>query len=673
MRSWNSSPLALSAGVSLAPTSRPSVRLRQLILGTLVGAAGVLGGGAALTLHDAATVRATSTRNGIQSLPLVAQGSVSAVLGGERLGYRVLHLRAVNPEQHLRMGFSRQGVTVASGRARTVMRLSAYGYATTLRPLRPAAPQVRANRVSYTYGSLEEQFANGPLGLEQSFELAARPTAGRGPLTFSVSLSGNLHPRLHDGSLWLHGDGISLRYGGLVATDAHGRVLRSWLELVGDRVLVRVDDRDAAYPLWIDPFIQQAELTGSRGSPGEEFGESVAIAASTIVVGTPNHADTATGAEQGAAYVFTKPASGWADATQAAVLRANRGESEEDFGHSVAVSGDTIVVGAPFREVGRHTGQGSAYVFVKPARGWRDATQTATLTAKRGAAHEFFGESVAVSGNVVVCGAPSHRVASNASQGAVDIFRKPADGWRGALTQSAELIAADGQANDSLGISVAVSRDTLVAGADLHRVDAHTGEGAAYVFTKPASGWRDSTQTAELTDYEGEAGELFGHSVALSGATIVVGAPFHELGDVVDQGAVYVFVMPASGWRGSVSQIAELTVSDGAKNELLGRSLAIFGNTVVAGASAREIGASSEQGEVYVFVKPASGWENVTPAADLIASNGTTGDDLGRSVAVSGKTIVAGAPDHEVRGELAQGAVYAFVFRGASAGAPAVH
>jgi FG-GAP repeat len=419
-------------------------------------------------------------------------------------------------------------------------------------------------------------------------------------------------------------------------------------------------------------FVQQAELTASHGTRGEELGESVAISGSTIVVGTPNYA-TSSGVEQGAVYVFTKPASGWANATQVAVLTARRGQPEELFGHSVSVSGSTIVVGAPFREVGKHTGQGAAYVFVRPAGGWRDATQTATLTAAKGEAHEFFGEAVAVSGNVVVSGAPSRAVGPNARQGAVDVFRKPAAGWKGAMTQSAQLTASDGRANDALGISVALSGRTIVAGADLHSVDARAGEGAAYVFVRPASGWRDATQTTELTAEEGGPGELFGHSVALSGATVAVGAPYREVGGVAAQGAVYVFVRPASGWSGPVGQAAELTASDGAKNELLGRSLAVSGNTVVAGASSREIARNAEQGELYVFAKSASGWANVAPVAELTAADGATGDSLGRSVAVSGDTVIAAAPDHEVRHALAQGAVYVFMARPPSAAAQAVH
>ena len=255
-----------------------------------------------------------------------------------------------------------------------------------------------ANRVSYAHGSLREWYANGPLGLEQGFDVAARPSAGSGPLSFSLALSGNLDARLERGSLLLRGRGAALRYGGLLATDAHGRVLRSWLELVRARVLIRVDDRGATYPLRIDPFIQQAELTASNGAEGDRLGWSVAVSGDTIVAGAPFQTVGAN-AKQGAAYVFVMPASGWASATQTAELTASDGAAGDALGFSVAVSGDTIVAGAPGHKVGSDPGQGAAYVFAMPAPGWTGSlTQTAELTVSNGADGEELGSSVAVSG-----------------------------------------------------------------------------------------------------------------------------------------------------------------------------------------------------------------------------------------------------------------------------------
>ncbi|MGA2452437.1 MAG: FG-GAP repeat protein [Solirubrobacteraceae bacterium] len=631
-------------------------------MGGLLGTAAALGCAGALVAPTGTTAgRATTARHGLASLPAAAQGPVSSALGRDQPAYRVRGLQAVNPAQGLRVGFSRRGVTVASGGARLSMALSAYGYASAQVSAAATTPRASANRVSYAHGSLTEWFANGPLGLEQGFDVSARPIAGSGPLTFSLALSGNLAASLQGGSLLLDGRGVALRYGGLLATDARGRVLHSWLELAGDELLIRVDDRGASYPLQIDPFLQQAELSASDGEEGDELGLSVADSEDTIVVGAPFH-PTGGNMEQGEAYVFARPESGWANATQTAELISEKGQPGERFGKAVAVSGNTIVVGAPDREViTGHNEQGAVYVFVKPASGWAGSPkQAAELTAENGEVSEFFGESVAVSGETIVAGAPQRKVGGHEHQGAAYVFTMPKGGWAN-MHQTAELTASKGAENDDLGHSVAVSGDTVLAGAPGHKVGEHEDQGAAYVFVKPASGWAGSlTQTAELAAGNGAANDGLGTSVAMSGDTVLAGAPSHKVGEHADQGAAYVFVMPASGWAGSLTQTAELTAGNGAANDHLGDAVAVSGDTVLAGAPLRTV-TNTRQGAVYVFIMPSSGWTgSLNETAELTAGNGNAEDHLGEAVAVSGDTVLAGAPGHEVGKHEEQGAAYVF-------------
>ena len=193
------------------------------------------------------------------------------------------------------------------------------------------------------------------------------------------------------------GGAAALQYRGLSAYDAAGRQLHAWLENAPVSLqnkqnaaemilLVRVDDAGAKYPLVIDPFIQQAKLTASDGAENENFGISVAIGGDTVVVGANAHFGTS--AVQGSAYVFVKPGSGWANATETAELTASDRAVNDNFGVSVAISGDTVVVGAN----GDDSNRGSAYVFVKPGSGgWANATETAKLTASDGAANDQFG------------------------------------------------------------------------------------------------------------------------------------------------------------------------------------------------------------------------------------------------------------------------------------------
>ena len=324
-------------------------------------------------------------------------------------------------------------------------------------------------------------------------------------------------------ALQARGGGTALRYRGLVAWDSTGRTLAAWWQGQGSEVRLRVDDAGAHYPLTIDPIIEDARLVASDGEAGDAFGFSVAVSGETVVVGAFAD-DIGANTDQGSAYVFVRPAGGWAGAlAENAKLIASDGVAFEDFGISVAVSGDTVVVGALIGNVGDDNGQGSAYVFVKPAGGWAGLpTQAAKLTASDGTPFDFFGDSVAVSGDTVVVNAPFGDVGQNREQGSAYVFVKPAGGWAGQPQENAKLVASDGAANDfsfSLGFdeSVAVSGDTVVVGAAGHDVGTNTDQGSAYVFVKPVGGWAGTlTESAKLTASDGAAGNLFGSSVGAS-------------------------------------------------------------------------------------------------------------------------------------------------------------
>jgi hypothetical protein len=280
---------------------------------------------------------------------------------------------------------------------------------------------------------------------------------------------------------------------------------------------------------------ETAKLTASDGAAGDHLGTSAAVSGDTVVVGAPLNSGATAG--QGSAYVFVKPGGGWVSATETAKLTASDGALDDQLGHSVAVSDDTVVVGAWFDNVGPNANQGSAYVFVKPGGGWVSATETAKLTASDGAGNDRFGQSVAASGDTAVVGAYFDDHAANANQGSAYVFVKPGGGWVSA-TETAKLTASDGAADDRLGQSVAVSGDTVVVGAYFDDVGTNANQGSAYVFVKPDGGWASGTETEKLTASDGAAGDLFGTSVAVSGETVVVGAD----GANGDRGAAYVFL-----------------------------------------------------------------------------------------------------------------------------------
>jgi hypothetical protein len=205
---------------------------------------------------------------------------------------------------------------------------------------------------------------------------------------------------------------------------------------------------------------------------------------------------------------------------------------------TAAISGNTVAIGELGTVVNSNSQQGAVYVFVKPANGWVDMTQTAKLTASDGAADDELGTSVAISDGTVVAGAPLAKIGGHQFQGAAYVFVRPANGWT-TMTQTAKLTDSDGRYQTELGDSVSISKNTIVVGAPNQPVGRTELQGAAYTFTKPTTGWKNATQTARLTASDGSGG--LAKSVAVTGTTVAAGAPYVTVGSNKFQGAVYVF------------------------------------------------------------------------------------------------------------------------------------
>lgn len=203
------------------------------------------------------------------------------------------------------------------------------------------------------------------------------------------------------------------------------------------------------------------------------------------------------------------------------------------------------VAGAAHTVGGANVDPGAAYVFVKPASGWVNATQATELTASDGAPGDQLGFAVSISADTAVLGAPFHQVGLS-HQGAAYVFVKPFLGWQltPQETQTAELTATGGANGDRFGVTVGVSGNTAIAGALLHQVDTHPGQGAAYLFARPGPTWTNTTQAQELTSPDGASGDGFGNAVAISGNAFLAGAFFHTVGGNQNQGAVDLFGQP---------------------------------------------------------------------------------------------------------------------------------
>ena len=612
----------------------------------------------------------------VTSLPAGAQSAISSALGRDGDSYKVSmhdgYLRALNAQQHLSAGFQTSGVQVRSGSAHWGMALEGYGYGTAVKRLPAARPEAKQNRVEYRRGAVTEWYVNGPLGLEQGFTLAKAPSAQRGEAaTIALALSGDLQAVVDGNRTGLklrdRKQQETLRYGGLSASDATGKTLQSWMEVRGSELLLRVNDAGAVYPVVVDPWLQLSRLVASDGVAGDKLGQSVAISGDTVVVGAFSAA-VGNNSSQGAAYVFVKPSGGWqTQSTESAKLTASNGSPSDQFGSSVSISGNTVVVGAPYAGVGTNANQGTAYVFVMPSGGWKGTlTENAKLTASDGIDGDELGFSAAVSGNTVVVGASNASIGTGCPngpsctdfEGAAYVYVQPSGGWNGSQTETAKLTAADGTSDDGFAQSVAISGGTIVVGSRYFGINATYAQGAAYVYVQPTGGWVTMTETAELTTSDGKPAANFGISVGISGSTIVVGAMGAEIAKTYQQGGAYVYVMPTGGWTTTSTPTGKLTASDGATSAQFGYSVSIDGNTVVIGAPNAAITSNKNQGAVYIFTKPSSGWKNMTETAKLTSPGGRAGDNYGTSCAISGASAAIGAPRAPVASNFAQGVAY---------------
>jgi uncharacterized repeat protein (TIGR01451 family) len=605
-----------------------------------------------LSTPDGGEVTVPAESVALSRLPVPAQARISSVVGRDDSGYHAFAhargFRAQNPEHHLSADFTDTGIEVRAGTETWQLALRGYGYGDDLQVAAAMPPQAGINRVEYRRGPLTEWYVNGPVGLEQGFTLADPPGRTHDkPLTLAFAVAGTLTAfpdRTGKGAVLKRSDGtVALRYSGLTAYDSAGRELRASMRIERDRLLLQVDDEDARYPVIIDPFIQQAKLTGSDSEAIDEFGTSVAFSGETIVVGSLRGNGVV--ANTGAAYVFEKPAGGWTGnlVETAKLIASDVTATNAEFGSSVAIDGDTIAVGthAAF----------AAYVFEKPAGGWAGIlTENAKLTAPGGP-----NRPVAISGDTVVASSPF------TVPGAF-VFVKPAAGWAGTVTESATLIPSDGGAGDTFGRSIAMRGDVIVAGAPQDEPAGGIDQGSVYLFVKPAGGWSGTlNESARLVASDTANFDLLGWSVALNDGTIVTGAPG---AGVSNNGAVYVFEKPAAGWSGTLTERAKLVGSDGGGN--LGTSVAISGNTVAAGAFIDNVNA----GKAYIFTRPPGGWNGTLAQNQIIpapaSSSGSVGGPrFGAAAAASGGTLVISESRERVGFNNSQGAVY--IFRGPEA------
>jgi hypothetical protein len=242
----------------------------------------------------------------------------------------------------------------------------------------------------------------------------------------------------------------------------------------------------------------------------------------------------------------------------------------DGFGYAVAISGDTIVVGSPVA-----TQSGQAYVFVKPATGWTNMTETAKLIPSDSNAG-LFGSAVSVSGNTAAVGSYMQNFTGEAY-----VFVEPATGWA-SMPETARLSPSDGVVGDSFGYAIAISGNTILVGSPNNPYGHYYGAG--YVYLMPPSGWVSATQTAKLTASDRVVYDLLGSSVYLNGSTALLGAPGPFFPGLPTPGAAYIYSKPTTGWKTTSKFREKLIPADGLPTDNFGTAVSLSGSTVVVGA-----------------------------------------------------------------------------------------
>ena len=388
------------------------------------------------------------------------------------------------------------------------------------------------------------------------------------------------------------------------------------------------------------PFTVTAEFGGEKlllaldGAENDFFGHSVSISGNTAIVGAPQ--DTGSGS----AYVYVRDSATnlW---TEQQKLLASDGADGDHFGYSVSISGETVIAGA-YGNDDSGTNRGSAYIFVRNAGIW---TEQQKLLNSNGQVNDLFGLSVSISGDTVVVSAEGEDDGGSQA-GAAFIYVRNGITW----TEIQKLLPSDRRTNSGFGRPVAINGDTIVIGKFLDSAIAHQA-GSAYVFVRnPITELWAEQQKLEASDGLTSNSGHFGSSVAISNDTIIIGAPldYPDFDAVI--GSAYIFLRSGILW----SEQQKLRASDRVLGEMFGHSVSVSNDTVVVGG----IGYASSNnynGASHIFTRSSDTWSE----QNLTASDGEINDQFGASVSVSGDNIIVGARYDDNNGT-DSGSIYAY-------------
>ena len=447
------------------------------------------------------------------------------------------------------------------------------------------------------------------------------------------------------------------RFGSAVHVDGNTIVVGAPLAALGtstDVGAVYVFTRDPMVAN--NPWTQQQILTADDAAADDRFGSSVYIEGNTLVGGAPRR-DSATSTTIGAAYVFTRDpddvASPW---SQQQKLTADDASADDQFGTSVSLNGSTIVVGAPLVDLATSNDVGALYVFTRDQSGGSDPwSQLQKLTSSDASADDRLGTSVSVDANTILAGAPRDDTPGFVDNGAAYVFTRGSASAN--FSQKQILRAVFPASNGRFGTSVFVDGSTALIGTPLESILTSTDAGAAYHFMRdPLSGnWR---QQQRLTGSNPEALSEFGGAVGLDAATAIIGSAKRDQGTSQLAGAAFAFVLEPLD--GEISQETDmLSANDAAANDGFGSAVGLSGDNTLIGIPDADPGPNINAGEVSAFERDPD-TQVFDDESTLTADDKTTEDNFGAAVSVDADIAVIGAPDANISGNADAGGAYVF-------------
>ena len=408
----------------------------------------------------------------------------------------------------------------------------------------------------------------------------------------------------------------------------------------GDQVTdgLRAAIEEALGPGFYAPTDEAAKLSPSDGDVDDYFGQSVAVSGDTAVVGA--YLEDAMGADSGSAYVFERDL-GYADNWgQVKKLTASDGAADDRFGVAVAISGDTVLVGAS-KDDDNGGDSGSVYIFERDQGGAGNWGEVKKLTASDGGAGDSFGAAVSLDVDTALVGARYDNGVGGDS-GSAYVFDRDSGG-AGNWGEVKKLISSDTATGDQFGWSVAISGDTALVGANWND-DAGNKSGSAYIYERDLGGADLWGEAAKLTADDAATLDWFGYAVALDGDTALVGAMWDD-DNGTDSGSAYLFERDLGG-ADNWGQAAKITASDAAAEDIFSYAVALSGDTALVAAMGNDDDGNSS-GSAYLFGRDQGGvgtWgeaENLTASAAASTVPAVTGVPSARPVSRAASGVIA--------------------------------